>query len=234
MTTREIIAANLRRVSERIAQAAQRAGRRPEEIKLIGVTKYVDARRARTLFEYGCANLGESRPQSLWEKAQALVDLPVRWHMIGHLQRNKVKRTLPSIALLHSGDSLRLLQTVDEEAKLLSRTVEVLLEVNISGEAAKHGFSPDELSAVLPQIAMLSNVQVQGLMAMAALEGGTIRAQQDFAALRSLRDRLRRERPPQISLEELSMGMSGDFQEAIQEGATLIRVGSALWEGTGT
>lgn len=231
MDASAIIAANLQRVREQIAAAAQRAGRRPEDITLVGVTKYVDAAAARALLESGCHDLGESRPQSLWERAEALTGLPVRWHMIGHLQRNKVKRTLPYISLLHSGDSLRLLETVDADAKSLDRMVDVLLEINISGDAAKHGFRPEDMRSSLSQIAALGNLQVRGLMTMAALEGGPDRARRDFAALRELRDELRADGPVAIELHELSMGMSGDFAEAIQEGATLVRIGSALWEG---
>jgi pyridoxal phosphate enzyme (YggS family) len=231
MDKRATIAANLQRVRDQIADAAQRAGRRPAEITLVGVTKYVDAAAARALIDAGCHDLGESRPQSLWEKAEALSGLPVRWHLIGHLQRNKVKRTLPHVALFHSGDSLRLLEAVETEAALLGRTIEALLEVNISGDAAKHGFSPDELRASLPQIAGFGNVKVRGLMTMAALEGGPERARRDFAALRELRDQLLSDCPPAIELSELSMGMSSDFAEAIAEGATLLRIGSALWEG---
>src|SRR5437868_11966942 len=119
MDAEAIIAANLQRVREQIADAASRAGRRPEEITLVGVTKYVDVAAARALVDSGCHDLGESRPQSLWEKAEALSGLAIRWHMVGHLQRNKVKRLLPHVHLLHSGDSLRLLEAVDAEAEAL-------------------------------------------------------------------------------------------------------------------
>jgi pyridoxal phosphate enzyme (YggS family) len=147
------------------------------------------------------------------------------------LQRNKTRRTLPLVTLLHSGDSLRLLHELNAEAALLDRQVDVLLEVNISGEEAKHGFAPTELAVALPAVAEFSALQIRGLMAMAALEGGPDRARRDFAALRELRDRLLRECPPNIELSELSMGMSDDFAEAIEEGATIVRIGSALFEG---
>jgi PLP dependent protein len=231
MDPRAIIAANVQRVRDQIADAAQQAGRRPEEITLVGVTKYVDAAATRLLFECGCVDLGEARPQSLWEKAESLSGLAILWHMIGHLQRNKVKRTLPHVSLLHSGDSLRLLQTIDAEAAALGRVMDVLLEVNVSGDAAKHGFSPEELRGALASIAALSHIKVRGLMTMAALEGGPQRARRDFATLRQLRNELRPNCPAAIELQELSMGMSGDFPEAILEGATIVRVGSALWEG---
>ncbi len=222
---------NLARIREQIATAAQRAGRSAGDVQLIGVTKYVSADVARELVATGLHDLGESRPQELWRKVEALPDPQIRWHMIGHLQRNKLRRSLPSMALLHSGDSLRLLEGVNAECASLQRKQSVLIEVNISGDANKHGFQPDEVAAALPTIAALPNLEVVGLMTMAALEGGVDRDRRDFAALRELRDRLQPQLPPSIDLRELSMGMSDDFEAAIEEGSTMVRVGSALFEG---
>lgn len=231
MPALDLIAANLQRVQDRISAAAHRANRNPSNVQLIGVTKYVDADQTRLLYQAGCHDLGESRPQSFWEKAEVLADLPVRWHMIGHLQRNKIKRTLPLVSLLHSGDSLRLLTEVNEEAAKLDRVVDVLVEVNISGDESKHGFAPDDVESALTTIATLTKVRVRGLMTMASLDGDNEQARREFASLRDLRDRLSSNCPLNVSLAELSMGMSGDFEEAILEGATMVRVGSALWEG---
>jgi pyridoxal phosphate enzyme (YggS family) len=236
----ERIAENLARVREQIAAAEARAGRPAGSVKLVAVTKYVGPAEAAALVQAGCADLGESRPQELWRKAEALVHLPIRWHLIGHLQRNKVRRTLPHLALLHSGDSERLLSELDSAQ--FSRNaagvrddaiakLPVLLEVNISGDADKHGFSPGELVALAPRLASFSHLEFRGLMAMASLSGGHERARADFAALRTLRDELRTHLPAEISLAELSMGMSGDFEVAIEEGATIVRIGSALFEG---
>jgi pyridoxal phosphate enzyme (YggS family) len=222
---------NLAQVRERIAAAAARSGRNAEAARLVGVTKYVDAAAARQLIEAGLTDLGESRPQELWFKATALADLRVRWHLIGHLQRNKVRKTVEAGAVIHSADSLRLLEEISREASLQHVAADVLLEVNISGDVAKHGLAPDAIELLLPQLAKLSNVQIRGLMTMAALEGGPDRARRDFAALRELRDRLKANCPPEIDLSELSMGMSGDYEVAIEEGATIVRVGSALFEG---
>jgi PLP dependent protein len=222
---------NLQSVRGRIGEAARRSGRGPEEVTLVAVTKYVEPETARALCDAGCRALGESRPQELWRKAEALSDLPVQWHLIGHLQRNKIRRTLPSLHMIHSLDSLRLAQAIDDEARLLDQRVPVLLEVNVGGESAKTGLVPDAVEPLLAGLLGFPHLAVRGLMGMAALDGGAAEARRDFAALRNLRDRLVPHCPEGISLHELSMGMSGDFEEAIEEGATIVRVGSALFEG---
>lgn len=230
MTDLHRIVENLARVRGQIAEAARRAGRREEEVRLVGVTKYVAAEAAQALVEAGLQDLGESRPQELWRKAASLADERIRWHLIGHLQRNKVRRTLALAPLIQSADSLRLLREINQEAEQLGQSAAVLLEVNTSGDAAKHGLAPEEIEPLLPEIARLRHVQVQGLMTMASLQGGRDQARKDFARLRELRERLEPQRPAEISLQELSMGMSGDFDIAIEEGATIVRVGSALFE----
>lgn len=222
------IAENVAQIRGRIVEAAARSGRSANEIALVAVTKYVSAAMLRPLVAAGCFDLGESRPQEVWEKSAALADLPIRWHMIGHLQRNKVRRTLPLVTLIHSIDSPRLLAAVNEESR---GPQPVLLEVNISGETAKHGFAPDAIEPFLAELPGYPNVSVRGLMCMAGLEGGPDEARRDFAALRTLRDRLRPNCPPSVTLNDLSMGMSGDFEAAVEEGATIVRIGSALFEG---
>ncbi|MBN2473301.1 MAG: YggS family pyridoxal phosphate-dependent enzyme [Pirellulales bacterium] len=225
------ISENLREVRGRIADAAARSGRPAEAITLVGVTKYVGAAESRTLAMAGCTALGESRPQQLCEKAETLHDLQVCWHMIGHLQRNKVRRTLPLIDMIESADSPRLVEAIDRIAAGCSRRVPMLLEVNISGETAKHGFDPTAVEPFLEQLAGYRHVEVRGLMCMASFTGGLEAARRDFAALRGLRDRLRGKCPQGVALDELSMGMSGDYEVAIEEGATIVRVGSALFHG---
>ncbi len=212
---------------ERVANAALRANRSPEEITIIGVSKYVDVDKTRELFEAGCHDLGESRPQVLWEKAAALSDLSIRWHLIGHLQRNKSKRTLPLIHSLHSLDSLRLAEQINQEVSDLGQVLEVLLEVNVTGDASKTGLSPIDLKSVAPKIVAMDHLRVVGLMGMAGLGNKTPR--EDFASIRKLRDELQRELDSDIDLKHLSMGMSGDFEEAIAEGATMLRIGSVLF-----
>src|SRR5262249_49707057 len=153
----------------------------------------------------------------------------IRWHLVGHLQRNKVERTLPLVELIHSMDSVRLLAALDEEATKRQRGVSVLLEVNASGEGNKHGFAPEELPGLGPPIRAFRSVQVRGLMTMAAFEEDPQRCRPTFAALRELRDRLRGEIGPPHDLQELSMGMTNDFEVAVEEGATMVRIGTALF-----
>lgn len=227
----ERLAANLAEVRERIAEAAIASGRRAEAVRLIAVTKYVGPELAAALVAAGCHDLGEARPQDLWTKAAALPGSPIRWHLIGHLQRNKIRRTLPLVELIHSVDSLRLLAAIDEEHAAGSQPTRILLEVNISGEAAKHGLKPEELPDALEAASRLEHVHVEGLMGMAGLEGGLAAAERDFSLLRSLRDRSAGNCPSNVRLDELSMGMSGDYEIAIRHGATMVRVGSALFEG---
>jgi pyridoxal phosphate enzyme (YggS family) len=231
------IADNLCRVRERIAKAAEAAGRTSDEITLVGVTKYVGADAVQELIAAGCTDLGESRPQELWSKARDVVgsigreEPEVRWHLVGHLQRNKIRRTLPLVSLIHSVDSERLLAAIDAEWQVLTSAqadlplaANVLLEVNTSGEAAKHGLAPPEVEPLVATATRFPHVTICGLMTMAALEGGLSTAARNFATLRQLASRLQ--------LAELSMGMSGDFEVAIREGSTMVRIGSALWEVT--
>jgi pyridoxal phosphate enzyme (YggS family) len=225
----DAIAERLGEVRQRIAAAAARSGRPASAVRLVAVTKYVGPEDIARLVAEECFDLGESRPQQLWDRAAALPDPRIHWHLIGHLQRNKVRRTLPLIHWLHSGDSWRLLQAVDETACELGRIIPTLLEVNISGEASKHGFAPAEIAPLLPEIAKLQGIQVHGLMTIASLAGDLQDARREFAALRTLRDQLRSHCPETIQLNELSMGMSRDFEQAIEEGATMVRVGSCLF-----
>lgn len=233
------IAENLRRVRERIARAAESAGRIADRITLVGVTKYVGPHDAAELAAAGCLDLGESRPQELWKKveevsAQRTGPAPaIRWHLVGHLQRNKVSRTLPLVSLIHAVDSQRLLAAINEarsEPDDNPPPANVLLEVNTSGETAKHGLAFDDVERLLETTHQYPHVFVRGLMTMAALEGGHEAAARNFASLRELRDRLKPNVSANAVLNELSMGMSDDFEAAIKEGATIVRIGSLLWE----
>jgi len=235
------IADNLHRVQDRIARAAESVGRSTNEITLVGVTKYVDSNAAAELIAAGCTELGESRPQELWKKAgefasatgQTTNQASIHWHFIGHLQRNKVARTLPLVTLIHSVDSERLLAAIDADRAAAGDNplpIPVLLEVNTSGEAAKHGLAPEEVDSIIASAERYDHIRIRGLMTMAALEGGAAMAARNFASLRELRDRLKRSAPNNVTLDGLSMGMSGDFEIGIREGATIVRIGSLLWE----
>jgi pyridoxal phosphate enzyme (YggS family) len=223
-----LLAERLRAVEERIQAACARAGLRREEVTLVAVTKTVSAEIAALLPALGAVHLGESRPQELWRKAAAL-PATVQWHLVGHLQRNKIERTLPLVKLIHSVDSLRLFTALEEEAAKRQSPVDALLEANASGEASKHGFAPDEVPGLAEAIANSKHVRVRGLMTMAALEDDPERTRPTFAALRGLRDRLQQQVGPSLRLDHLSMGTSNDFEVAIEESATLVRIGSALF-----
>jgi hypothetical protein len=225
------ISENVVRIRARMAAAAARSGRAASDVTLVAVTKFASTVEIRALATTGCGDFGESRPQQLWQRAAELSDLPARWHMIGHLQRNKVRRTLPWVAMVHSVDSPRLAECMEAElTTAVAHPLPVLLEVNTSGEVAKHGLPPGEVEPLLRVAACYRNIAVRGLMCMASLEGGLDAARRDFAALRQLRDHLRNDCPAEVTLDELSMGMSGDFEVAIEEGATIVRIGSALFE----
>jgi PLP dependent protein len=224
-TSSSKIADNLARIRARIAQVAERGGRTADDVTLVAVTKYASLDDVRALTAAGCRELAESRPQQLWNRAEALNDLSIHWHFVGHLQRNKIERTLPVASLIHSVDSPRLLEALDAAVACPP----VLLEVNVSGEKAKQGFTPDELERFLAAYPGYKNIQIRGLMCMAGLVSDAAAAQREFAMLRALRDRLRPNCPPGVEMIELSMGMSRDFEIAVEEGATLVRVGTALF-----
>lgn len=201
-------------------------------MQLVAVTKYAELEWIREITNLGCTELGENRPQQLLARAGAIA-APVNWHLIGPLQRNKVRSILPVVRLIHAADSLRVLQAIDRIAAELSLRPRVLVEVNLSGEEAKHGFAADELLAAWDDALQLQNVAVEGLMTMAAYSSDPEQARPVFAGLRDLRSELRQRSPPEAAgrLTQLSMGMTGDFEVAIEEGATIVRIGSALWEG---
>lgn len=228
-SSRERLRQNLDRVNERLAEACRRAGRDRYEVTCVAVTKLVSEEIAKTLVELGVHDLGENRPQELWRKA-AQSPKNVRWHLIGHLQRNKIERTLPLVERIHSVDSVRLLEAIEMEATKQNRQIAVFLEVNASGETSKQGFDPSELSAVVPAIASLTHVRVEGLMTMAPLQDAET-CRPTFAKLRGLRDELAPQLRAPHRLEHLSMGMSNDFEVAVEEGATFVRLGSVLFEG---
>jgi pyridoxal phosphate enzyme (YggS family) len=232
-----VVRANLAEVRDRIGAACRRAGRDPGAVRLVAVTKYVDAATTAAVLAAGCPDVAESRPQAIWEKAAAVSGLApaARWHLIGHLQRNKIRRTLPLLAMLESLDSLRLLEAVDAEAaRQRIEPRDVLVEVNLSADPGRSGAAAADLPALVAAAARCPHVRLRGLMGMAGHpDAPAADARRDFARLRELRDRLQPTLPDPGMLGELSMGMSGDFEAAILEGSTMVRIGSALFTGLG-
>lgn len=215
----ENIRANVERVRERIARAAERAGRRADEILLIGVSKTVDVDRIRKGIEAGLPALGENRVQEAKAKV-ATLGRPVPWHLIGHLQTNKVKDAVALFDAVHSLDRWPLAEEIERRAAAAGRTLDALLEVNVGAETAKSGLAPDDVPAMLERLATLSRIRVRGLMAIPPV-GTPEEARQWFRALRKLAEA--------HGLTDLSMGMSADYEVAIEEGATMVRVGTAIF-----
>lgn len=264
MTTfNDQILKNVENVRKRIALAEERSGRKANSVKMVAVTKYSSCNDGfiPALFNAGCFDFGENRPQHFLDKVEAFRD-SAHWHFIGSLQRNKVRRILPFVSLIHSVDSFKLAETIDrilqeegerqsslstESSKsneysnqpeiapssfLLNRSfpakVSVLLEVNISHEDQKHGFQPDELLSQLGELFSLPHLNICGLMGMGGLSSEEREIRQQFASLRKLLERIRHIFPQETQFCELSMGMSDDFEIAIEEGSTIIRLGSIL------
>ena len=222
---------NLLSVRERIAAAAGRSGRDASAVTLVAVTKKRPPELVRPLLEAGVRDLGENYPQELWEKVDALADAtdPIRWHLIGHLQGNKARRTFPMVRMIHAVDSLKLLKTLDDLAAGSADPPDVCLQVNTSDEEAKHGWKDAAVLDDAEAVAACTRIKVVGLMTMAAWGTDAETARPSFVRLRALRDALARRTG--LALPHLSMGMSNDFETAIEEGATLVRVGSSLFEG---
>ena len=211
---------NLERVRERIARAAARAGRKPDDVLLIGVSKTVDVERIRAALAAGLRALGENRVQEAKAKVAEL-GRPAAWHLIGHLQTNKVKDALEIFDVIHSLDRLELAQELERRAAPRGLAVEALLQVNVGSEATKGGFAPDGVGEALEAIGKLAHVKVTGLMAIPPEVERPENARPWFRQLRALAER--------HGLGRLSMGMSGDFEVAVEEGATMVRVGTAIF-----
>ncbi len=214
------VAMRLRGVEERIAAACRRAGRKSSDIILVAITKGVEATAIIEAYAAGVRHFGENRVQeALWKRPALLWLQPSpTWHMVGHLQTNKIKATLELFDIIHSIDSLRL---AEEMSRRVIKPSPVLLEVNVSAEATKDGFAPQELPGALEAIRKLTNIEVQGLMTIAPLVEDPEEARPYFRQLRSLRD--------SFGLAHLSMGMTDDFEVAIEEGATMVRIGRAIF-----
>lgn len=239
------LAERLQEVKDRIAAACAKARREPAEVTLIAVTKYAAPEQIREIVQLGVTDLGESRVQVLAQRTPQINEFfarrqqagdetapaKLRWHMIGHLQRNKIKQVLPLVSLIHSVDSLRLAEELDQQAAKLGKRQPVLMQVNTSEESSKFGVAVGAAVHLAEQIDSMPNLALMGLMAMGPLDGGPARTQAVFARTRELFEEMRWHKIGGNNLRHLSMGMSNDFELAIAEGATMVRIGSALFGG---
>jgi pyridoxal phosphate enzyme (YggS family) len=245
MAKRSPLAEKVDEIRERIAQAAAKAKRDPGEITLIAVTKTAAPEQIREVVQLGVTDLGESRVQVLTQRASQLIEffqrrvvhgdgLPaqkIRWHMIGHLQRNKIKPVLPLVYMVHSIDSLRLAEELDIQAAKLGRRLPVLLQVNTSEETTKFGVAVGAAVHLAEQIDSMPNLQMAGLMTMGPLEAPDDKVRHVFARAREIFEEMKWHKIGGTGLRHLSMGMSHDFEQAIAEGSTMIRIGTALFGG---
>ena len=232
MDLQQRIAANLQRIRSEIADAAPRAGRSGDDVQVVAVTKAVGIKEIAALVALGQVNLGENRVEQVVPRAAeaAQKGLEVTWHMIGHLQRRKVRDLLPVAGLIHGVDSLRLAAEIDKRRGAADRPpMPALLEVNVSGEGQKYGLRPDEVEEVLRNAAAMEHLDLRGLMTMAPFVDDAELTRPVFRALRELRDRLNEANVYPKPLTELSMGMSQDYTVAVEEGATIVRIGTAIF-----
>ena len=218
---------NTELVFQQIADASQEANRALDAVSVIAVTKYVDIQTAEALLPLGVRHIGENRVDKFLEKYQALKDYPVTWHLIGTLQRRKVKEVIPYVDYFHALDSLKLAQEIQ---KRTDHVIKCFLQVNISGEESKHGFSKEELLELLPELAKLDQIEYVGLMTMAPFEADSEELKEIFKETQALQAEIREKQIPNMPMTELSMGMSRDFKEAIQFGSTFVRIGTAFFK----
>lgn len=222
------IAANINEIKERIALAAARAGRDPGEIKLMAVTKTVAAERVKEAIDAGLTLFGENYVQEAKEKIAAL-GKNVQWHMIGHLQTNKAKHAVHLFNCVQSVDRMELVQELDKRAGLLGYKIDVLIEVNVSGEQTKSGIAVPETINLVKKVSALENISVRGLMTMPPFSDNPEDSRPYFRALKEISRQISEARIPRVMMGELSMGMTDDFEVAIEEGATIVRIGRAIF-----
>lgn len=218
---------NLKEVERRISDAAKRAGRDGSEITLIAVSKTKPIGLIKEAIDCGVSNLGENRVQEVMEKFDEIEG--ARWHLIGHLQKNKVKYIIDKAEFIHSVDSLDLAKEIDKQARKANKVQKILIQVNVSGEESKFGISPDEVLNLLKDISVLENVKVKGLMTMAPKDATEKELREIFGGLKRIMLDIRDKKLDNIDMDELSMGMSGDFEIAVEEGATMVRVGTGIF-----
>jgi len=219
----------IQNIKKRIEEAAVRCGRDPSAVRLVAVSKTVPVDRVKAAIEAGVTVLGENYIQEAREKFNRLATYPVSWHFIGHLQSNKAKYAVRLFDLIHSVDSLKLARELNKQAQKNAKTQNVLIQINISKESSKSGANTETVLDLINQVRHLESLSVKGFMTMPPFFNDPEKARPYFSALRNLRDRIRQAAAPEITLDELSMGMTGDFEVAIEEGATLVRIGTAIF-----
>ena len=220
------IESRLNDVKARISAAAKECGRVPEDIKLIAVTKTYPIEAMNEAIRLGVTDIGENKPQEIRDKFDNVS--PVNWHLIGHLQTNKVKYIIDRCTLVHSVDSIKLMAEIDRQAQDHNRDIDILIQVNISGEESKSGIAPDELPSLLEYAKNLTNTHVKGLMTIAP-KCDIDEVSRHFSNMKELFDQTAKQSYRNVTMTELSMGMSGDFETAIKHGATMVRIGSLIF-----
>lgn len=225
---RKDIFENLGQVHKNIEAACARSGRDPKEVTLIAVSKTKPIEDLQEAYQCGERNFGENKVQEIMQK-QPQMPSDARFHMIGHLQRNKVRQVLPLVSMIHSVDSLRLAREIQQEGERIGRTVDILLEVNVAGEESKFGFAPEEVLEILMKIHNFSHIRVCGLMTIAPFVENSEQNRPVFKKLFQLYVDIKRKNIDNVSMSVLSMGMTGDYEVAVEEGATMIRVGTGIF-----
>jgi hypothetical protein len=224
----EYIASNIDRVKERIEKAAERSGRSADDIVLIAVTKTIDVERIKAAVNCGIKDLGENRVQELTAKYPYISD-DVRWHMIGRLQTNKVKYIIDKVSLIHSVDSLKLLKEIDKRSEIANRMMDILIEVNVAGEASKGGVAVEDVIDFVKQSAAFENIRIKGLMTVAPQTDDPEIVRPYFVQMNDLSYKIKKLKLDNVEMKYLSMGMSGDFEVAIEEGSNMVRIGTAIF-----
>jgi pyridoxal phosphate enzyme (YggS family) len=222
-----VICHKIQEIEQRLARACERAGRKREEVLLLGASKYANAEKIREAYQCGVRAFGESRAQDFLKKFEELKDLPIDWHFIGNLQTNKVKYIIDKVSLIHSLDRPSLAEEIQKRAERLGKVQDVLIEVNVGKEETKGGVYEEDLEKLFEYCLSLKNLRVLGLMAIPPYKENPEEVRPYFVKLRKLKERL--EELYKIKLPHLSMGMSGDFEVAVEEGATIVRIGSAIF-----
>ncbi len=219
---------NVQFARNKIAEACRRSGRKSEEIELVAITKTVDVEQINEAIEAGIRVVGENRVQEAWRKFQEVGE-KAHWHMVGHLQTNKVKRVLQFADMIHSVDSVYLAREIQTQAKKLDRTIEILIQVNTSGEESKFGLEPEATIGAIEEVSTLPNLKIKGLMTIGAFLPNPEDVRPCFKLLNDLKERVNERGITSVEIGTLSMGMTNDYEIAIEEGSTMVRVGTAIF-----